>query len=35
MSDTITATMAQWAADLKYEDLGEQAIHEAKRYLLD
>jgi len=35
MSDTITATMARWAADLKYEDLGEQAIHEAKRYLLD
>ncbi len=35
MSDTITATMARWAADLKYEDFGEQAIHEAKRYLLD
>ncbi len=35
MSETITATMAQWAADLKYEDLGERAIHEAKRYLLD
>jgi 2-methylcitrate dehydratase len=35
MSDTITATMAQWAADLKYEDLGERAIHEARRYLLD
>jgi 2-methylcitrate dehydratase len=35
MSDTITATMARWAADLQYEDLGEQAIHEAKRYLLD
>ncbi len=35
MSDTITATMAQWATDLKYEHLGEQAIHEARRYLLD
>jgi 2-methylcitrate dehydratase len=35
MSETITATMARWAADLKYGDLGEQAIHEAKRYLLD
>jgi 2-methylcitrate dehydratase len=35
MSDTITATMARWAADLQYEDLGQQAIHEAKRYLLD
>ncbi len=35
MPDTITATIARWAADLKYEDLGERAIHEAKRYLLD
>ncbi len=35
MSDTITATMARWAAGLQYDDLGEQAIHEAKRYLLD
>jgi 2-methylcitrate dehydratase len=35
MPDTITATMARWAADLRYEDLGEQAIHEARRYLLD
>ena len=35
MSETITATMARWAAGLKYEDLGKQAIHEAKRYLLD
>jgi len=35
MSDTITATMARWAANLKYEDLGERAIHEARRYLLD
>jgi len=35
MSDTITATMARWAADLQYDDLGDRAIHEAKRYLLD
>jgi 2-methylcitrate dehydratase len=35
MSDTITATMARWAADLRYEDIGERAVHEARRYLLD
>ena len=35
MSDTITATMSRWAADLKYEDIGERAVHEARRYLLD
>ncbi len=35
MAETITAAMARWAADLTYDDLGEQAIHEAKRYLLD
>jgi len=35
MSETVTAKMAQWAADLTYEDLGDKAIHEARRYLLD
>ena len=35
MSETITAEMARWAANLKYEDLGEKAIEEARRYLLD
>ena len=35
MSDTITATMARWAADLKFEDIGEAAVNEARRYLLD
>jgi 2-methylcitrate dehydratase len=35
MSDTITATMSRWAADLKFEDIGENAVHEARRYLLD
>jgi 2-methylcitrate dehydratase len=35
MSETITATMARWAASLTFEQLGERAVHEAKRYLLD
>ncbi len=35
MSETITADMARWAAKLQYEDLGEKAIEEARRYLLD
>lgn len=35
MSETITAKMSRWAAGLKYEHLGDRAIHEAKRYLLD
>ncbi|UCC50006.1 MAG: MmgE/PrpD family protein, partial [Gemmatimonadota bacterium] len=35
MSETITAAMARWAADLKYEDVDERAVHEARRYLLD
>jgi 2-methylcitrate dehydratase len=35
MSETVTARMARWAADLKYDDLGDKAIHEARRYLLD
>ena len=32
---TITATMSQWAAGLKFEDLSEDAIYQAKRFLLD
>ncbi len=35
MPETITAVMARWAADLRFEDLSESAIHEARRYLLD
>jgi 2-methylcitrate dehydratase len=35
MSETITAVMARWAAELKYEDIDEHAVHEARRYLLD
>jgi 2-methylcitrate dehydratase len=31
----VTATMSRWAADLRYEDIGADAVHEAKRYLLD
>jgi 2-methylcitrate dehydratase len=32
---TITAEMARWAAGLKYEDIPESAVREARRYLLD
>ncbi|UCC74505.1 MAG: MmgE/PrpD family protein [Gemmatimonadota bacterium] len=35
MSETITAHMSRWAADLEYKQIGDRAIHEAKRYLLD
>jgi 2-methylcitrate dehydratase len=32
---TITATMSQWAANVKFEDLSQDAIYQAKRFLLD
>jgi len=32
---TITATMARWAASLRFEQISAEAIREAKRYLLD
>jgi len=35
MPGTITETMARWAAGLRFTDIGERAVHEAKRYLLD
>jgi len=35
MSETITARMSRWAAELNYDDLSEEAIREAKRYMLD
>ena len=35
MSETITATMSRWAADLRYEQLSEDAVYQAKRYLMD
>jgi 2-methylcitrate dehydratase len=31
----VTANMAQWAAALKYERLPPEAVHQAKRFLLD
>lgn len=35
MSETITARMARWAAGVTYDDLGDRAKHEARRFLLD
>jgi len=35
MSETITAKMARWAADVTYDDLGDRAKYEARRFLLD
>ncbi|MDP2483514.1 MAG: MmgE/PrpD family protein [Candidatus Palauibacterales bacterium] len=35
MPETITATMSRWAAGLRYEDIGDRAVHEARRYLMD
>ena len=34
-TETITARMARWAAGLSYENLSSDAVHQAKRYLLD
>jgi 2-methylcitrate dehydratase len=33
--ETITAKMAKWSADLRYEQLSADAIYQAKRFLLD
>ncbi|HEX3319116.1 MAG TPA: MmgE/PrpD family protein [Terriglobales bacterium] len=33
--ETITAKMARWAAALDYKHLSEEAVYQAKRYLLD
>ena len=35
MGATITETIARWAAGLRFEAIGEAAVHQAKRYLLD
>ena len=35
MAETITAVMSRWAAELEFADLGDRAVHEARRYLLD
>jgi 2-methylcitrate dehydratase len=34
-NETITATMACWAADLQFDDVSPEAAHQAKRFLLD
>ena len=33
--ETVTARMSCWAADLEYEQLSPEAIHQAKRFVLD
>ena len=33
--ETVTARMARWAAALEYKHLSEEAVYQAKRYLLD
>jgi len=35
MTPTITGRMSRWACDLTFDDLDHDAVHEAKRYLLD
>jgi len=35
VSETITARISRWATALQYDDLSDEAIREAKRYLLD
>jgi 2-methylcitrate dehydratase len=32
---TVTATISQWATGLKFEDLSQDAVYQAKRFLLD
>ena len=34
-TETITEKMSRWAADLQYQQLSSDAIHQAKRFLLD
>src|SRR3954470_952542 len=34
-TETISATMSRWAANLKFEDLSQDAVYQAKRFLLD
>ncbi len=35
MQNTVTAGMARWAEKLEYEHLSPEAIHQAKRFMLD
>ena len=34
-NQTVTAAMSEWASTLRYSDISDAAIHEAKRFLLD
>jgi len=34
-NETITARMARWAAEFKFDDLSKEAVYQAKRFLLD
>ncbi len=31
----VTATMSEWAAQLRFEQISKDAVHQAKRFLLD
>ncbi len=33
--ETVTAKMSRWAASLRYQDVSQEAIYQAKRFLLD
>ena len=33
--ETVTAQMSRWAAGLKFQDISQDAVHQAKRFLLD
>jgi len=35
VSETITARISRWAVQLQFDHLSAEAVHEAKRYLLD
>ena len=35
INETVTATMARWAASLDYKDVAQDAAYQAKRFLLD
>ena len=34
-TQTVTATMSQWASGVRFEGLSQDAIYQAKRFLLD
>ncbi len=35
IKETVTAKMARWASSLEYKDLSQDAVYQAKRFLLD